>query len=233
MILSGKWFPTNLPARAVWYANFSKQFGIVAASIGLASDVAQVEADNAVIQFIADTFNQIKAFDDAMRQYRRIITEGNIGETTPAIPASPVYALPAAVPTGIFERLNDLRDRITVATDYTDEIGALLGILTTKSIPIAPTEAKPTIQAFAAQTGYMYSMIVANRAESDVWEVWELRKGATGWKKAESFTGKSGDVTVQPTTPGDAEQMQVRVQLRKNNANYGQPSDVVYVTVNP
>lgn len=29
------------------------------------------------------------------------------------------------------------------------------------------------------------------------------------------------------------EQMQVRVQLRKNNQNYGQPLDIVYVTVNP
>jgi len=40
-------------------------------------------------------------------------------------------------------------------------------------------------------------------------------------------------VSITPATPGDTEQMQVRVQLRKSNQNYGQPSDVVYVTVNP
>jgi hypothetical protein len=38
---------------------------------------------------------------------------------------------------------------------------------------------------------------------------------------------------VTPTTPGESEQIQVRVQLKKNNQNYGQPSDMVYVTVNP
>ncbi|MEQ1924053.1 MAG: hypothetical protein ABL952_16235 [Pyrinomonadaceae bacterium] len=48
------------------------------------------------------------------------------------------------------------------------------------------------------------------------------------------FTGKSTDVIVQ----GDAEnpgpiQLQVRVQLRKGNNNYGLLSDIVLVSVNP
>jgi len=35
------------------------------------------------------------------------------------------------------------------------------------------------------------------------------------------------------TIRGDAEQIQVRVQLRKGNEDYGQVSDPVYVTLNP
>ena len=46
-------------------------------------------------------------------------------------------------------------------------------------------------------------------------------------------SGKSIDVTIEPTAQGKPEQIQVRVQLKKNNADYGQPSDAVYVTVNP
>ena len=45
--------------------------------------------------------------------------------------------------------------------------------------------------------------------------------------------GKSADVSVTLTTPGQPEQVQVRVQLLKNNTNYGQLSDASYVTVNP
>jgi hypothetical protein len=51
--------------------------------------------------------------------------------------------------------------------------------------------------------------------------------------KQETCSGKSADISITPTTPGDAEQIQVRVQLRKSNADYGQPSDPAYVTVNP
>ena len=47
------------------------------------------------------------------------------------------------------------------------------------------------------------------------------------------FAGILVNVVITPTTPDKPEQLQVRVQLRKNNQNYGQLSDVVSVTVNP
>ena len=234
MIPSQRWFPTSLAARAAWYLNFYTQFAIVAASLGFKqADIDAVEDDNTLMQYLADIFNQLKAYDAAMTQYRKIVTEGDIGEPTPAFPPNPNFALAKTIPTGVFERLNALRDRIMVAPDYTDEIGALLGILPSAPDSITPGDVKPSIQVFAAATGYTFSIVVADRADSNMWEVFIMRKGATTWTSAGSFTGKSADVTVLPTTPGDAEQMQVRVQLKKANQNYGQPSDVVYVTVNP
>ena len=62
-------------------------------------------------------------------QYRKIITEGDIGDPTPEFPANPAFALPVVQPTGIFERLNNLVERIRVAPNYTAETGALLGII--------------------------------------------------------------------------------------------------------
>jgi hypothetical protein len=234
MIPSFRWFPTSLAARAAWYLNFYTQFAIVGPSLGFtAAEITGVSDDNLVMQFLADIFNQIKAYESAMTQYRKIITEGDIGDPTPGFPGDPTFALPKEIATGLFERLNDLRDRIMVAPAYTDETGALLGILPGTPDPISPADVKPSIQVFAAATGYMFSVVVADRADSNMWEVFIMRKGAANWTSAGSYTGKSADVTVLPTTPGDAEQMQVRVQLKKNNANYGQPSDVVYVTVNP
>ncbi len=232
MLLSSTFFPTSIAARAAWYLNFNTQFAIVAGLLGLSGEVAQVDRDNNVMQFLSDSFNQVNAYDDAMRQYRRIITEGEIGDPTPKIPASPAFSFPDEVDTGIFERTLNLIARVKSAADYTDEIGALLGILPSTPDPISSSEAKPTIRVEAAQTGYLFSVVVANRAESDMWEAWILRKGGA-WTNAKTASGKSVDVTITPTVPGDAEQIQVRVQLRKSNQNYGQPSDVVYTTVNP
>ena len=73
---------------------------------------------------------------------------------------------------------------------------------------------------------------MTGRADSNMWDVYILRKGGS-WTKQETCSGKSADITITPTIPGDAEQIQVRVQLRKSNADYGQPSDPAYATVNP
>jgi hypothetical protein len=233
MIPNPAWFPTSIAERAVWFANFTTQFLVVAASLGLSGKAGQVEKDNAVMQFIATAFAQVKAFDDAMREYRRIITEGAIGEPTPDIPGVPAFVLPAAVETGIFQRLIELRTQIMAADGYTDEIGALLGILPQSPAPVSPTDVKLGISVHTAMTGYVFTVIASNRENADSWDIYALRKGATGWEKIGTATGKSIDLIWIPTTPGLAEQFQCRIQGRKNNQNYGQPSDPTFVTANP
>jgi len=76
--------------------------------------------------------------------------------------------------------------------------------------------------------------VVANRAESDQWEVQASpTTAAPNWAFVKAATGKSTDVTFTPTTPGQPQQFQIRIQLKRNNVNYGQLSDPVFVTVNP
>lgn len=233
MIPSDRWFPTNLSARADWYENFAVQFAALAVSLGFtANDASSIQNDNDVLQFLADVRTQVSAYEKAVGQYRRIITEGKIGEPKPAFPDNPAFALPASIDTGMFERLNKLVERIRVAPGYTEETGALLGILPKQTDSISPADAKPSIQAFAAQSGYMFSTVVTDRGEADMWEVMILKKGGA-WQTVKTASGKSVDVTIQPTAAGEAEQIQARVQLRKNNQNYGQPSDMIYVTLNP
>ena len=60
-----------------------------------------------------------------------------------------------------------------------------------------------------------------------------LRKGASGWVVAETGVGKSVDVHLSLQTPGEPEQVQFRIQLRKGGADYGQLSQTVWVTLNP
>ena len=66
-----------------------------------------------------------------------------------------------------------------------------------------------------------------------MWVVEILRTGGNSWQNVGTFSGKSADVNITLTTPGQPEQIQVRVQLRKANANYGLVSDAVSVTINP
>ena len=67
---------------------FSNTTQIVGASLGLLpDDLARISEDNNVVQFLAATAVSVVAFTEAVRQYRIVITEGNIGEPTPDFPA--------------------------------------------------------------------------------------------------------------------------------------------------
>jgi len=234
MIPSKNWFPTNLQERAAWYENFNAQAQATGLTFGLVqANLDQIKDDNSVMQFLASAAVTMAAYDDAVRAFRKTITEGEIGDPTPEFPANISLSPPATVPTGLFERLDNYVGVIRKSLNYTPETGAAYGIVPSSTSKPIPDTVKPTIQVFAAQMGYLFSVVVANRGDSDMWEVLVMKKGAANWQSAGSFTGKSGDVTVTPTTAGEPEQVQVRIQLKKNNANYGQLSDVVYVTLNP
>ncbi|MET0753762.1 MAG: hypothetical protein ABWZ66_10335 [Pyrinomonadaceae bacterium] len=233
MIPSKRWFPTNLPARALWMQNFATQFALVAASLGFTvADVTGVENDNTALQYLADIYNQIKAYEDAVRQYRIIITEGDIGKTNPQFPANPKFALPVTVDTGMFERLNNLVERIRVAPGYTDEIGALLGILTTNTERPSEDRIKPVITVTPQFSGYKF-LVHATRMGKSAYKVQIRRMDSEAWTDAGFSTVSDVEITVTPKNPGQPERIQARVILMDKNQPVGEPSDAVYVTVNP
>lgn len=234
MKLSTRWFPTNFPAQVDWFGNFNTNFADVAASLGFdPAVVASVDNDNQVMQFLAAVFQQVKSYEDAVRQYRKIITEGNIGADKPQFPKSLSLSLPVEVDTGIFERLSDLVDQIRVANGYTDEIGALLQILPTKPADKPVSDIKPTANVFAAAMGHHFSVVVEGREKATTFDVFIRRDGTEKWEMVKTASGKSVDVVVELTVAGMPERIQVMIQLMKNNQPYGQPSDAVYVTLNP
>ena len=111
---------------------------------------------------------------------------------------------------------------------------ALFGLdLNDTASSIAAETIKPFIEARPAAGTYEFVIIVSNRGGSDMYDVQIRRKGSETWETVKSATGKSVSVRIEPTTPGAAEQIQVRVQLRKKDASYGLPSDPTYVTVTP
>ncbi len=73
----------------------------------------------------------------------------------------------------------------------------------------------------------------AGASGADMYDVQIRRLNQEGWQTVKSGTGKSVSFTVAPTTPGQAEKIEVRVLLKRKNENYGQPSAPAYVTVSP
>ena len=232
MIPNPAWFPSSLVARAAWYANFAAQFLNYSGTLGLSSFDPQVTNDNTDFQSIAETRLAAKNFDKAIADFLRNLTEGAVGSPQPVFPIEAFAAPPRGVPAGIFQRLDELRAIILAAPAYTEAMGIAMGIVSAAPVKPIPSEVKPDIQAFTAANNHHFSLVVSNRGESSIWDVYILRKGGT-WQKVETCTGKSADISVSLQTPGEPEQIQVRVQLRKNNADYGQVSEPVFVTLNP
>ena len=192
-------------------------------------DLQAVTEDLANLQYLNNYTDLLDANKQAVTKIKQGLFNGTAADIG-AFPEFPAAAAPYDLVANALERARKRNQRFKLAAGYTTEIGTALGI--ENDAPRPPEAVKPTIEVFAAQSNYHFS-VVGNRGASNMWEVLILRRGATDWTSAKIATGKSVDVTVQPTTPGSPEQLQTRVQLKKNNENYGDPSDIVYVTVNP
>jgi len=232
-ILKRLWLPTRLEALAPWYANFTLKFTQYAAQLGLAADLPFVIEDNATIQWAADANEVAKTNLSGFIKFRDELLYAEKHSDAPTAPVTDLPPAPAKLTWAIIQRLVNLGERIELAPGYTSDVGAQLGIIPPQANGVSPADVKPTAQVFAAQNGYQFSVVVSNRAESNMFEVEIRRAGQENWTIVKVASGKSIDVTIEPTAQGKPEQIQVRVRLKKNNADYGQPSDAVYVTVNP
>lgn len=235
MIPSRMWFPLSLQERVAWFDNFAKGFEGVATGLGfLPADVTAVENDNAVMQALGDFTPSLEAYKDAFRQYRLTVTEGDIGDPAPLVPTGPEWPDVNPVPTGIFERLVKLVERIRAAPTYTPEIGALLGIIPTPSnTPSNPGEPlKPVIKASESFDNYKFSVNVTRLGQPG-YKVQIQRQGQSAWHDAAYAQTNPCEITVEPATPNQPERILVRAILLKSNNPVGEPSDPTYVTVNP
>lgn len=229
------WYPTNLQDEAAWHIVFSDQAQIDGTTYGLtAGEVTQIEKDKDMVVFLASATNTIDTFVDTVRTFRKDVMELPVDGTTPTFPATFSLSPATNVPRGIWERVIEFANRIKASAGYTNAVGESYGIVGTKPDSLTPALVQPEIDLAAAKHGYLFSIVVSKREESDAWQVW-LRPADSGgaYDLAATGTGKALDVIYSPATPGDPVQLQAYVQLRKNNANYGEPSEIGLVTVNP
>ena len=178
---------------------------------------------------------EVDAFKKGVFQMKQTAFNGDVNEVIGPFPVVAAGASPTPLNAGYLERVNILIRRFKLGPGYNHDIGVALGFESSDpSLQIQdPSTVKPTVEAFAAQTGYVASVVVGNRANSDQWEVQASPASAPNWHVVKTATGKSTDVTFTPTTPGQPQQFQIRIQLKRNNQDYGQLSDIVTVTANP
>ena len=192
-------------------------------------DVAEALA---LLIYVRDYADLIDANKQTVTQIKQAVFNGDKEEPIAAFPLFPVAAPPSTPTPDLLGDAQARHRRWKSAAGYTEEIGIALGI-EENSQSIIPESVKPTAQITSAQSGYVYSVVVSNRGDAKVWDIYEKRQNDTTFKKKDTKEGKSADVQAVPSEPGKAEQFMVYIQMRKNNQNYGQPSDVILVTINP
>ena len=200
-----------------------------------AGDITAVTNEMNNLNAVSAYADVVDANKQTVFQIKQAMFNGNPDEVLAAFPAFPAAPTLTAAVAGSLKRTNDRNARFKSAPGYNGDIGVALGIAGAGPLPPDPASQKPAIDVFAAQTGYLFSVVVRNRAQSDMWQVMTQPVGGSGWTVAGSATGKSTDITYSPssTEAGNPVQLQVRIQLMSNNTNYGQPSDISLATVNP
>lgn len=227
------WWSTTLPGQYQQMINFRDKIEGYKDALGLTNQQVLDWTALATAFIEAYEFQQsTETSSQAATEWREEVFYG-----TPrgdAVSPAPVFAVmgPVTFTRGVVPQFFQVRDHILTLNGYTPAIGEDLGLLGQEEQAPNLGEFQPTIKVTPAQNGYLYSVVVSNRGESDQWEV-EYRTKGGNWTSAGLFTGKSVDIIFAPANPGDPVGLEVRVQLKKNNANYGLLSDTVAFTVNP
>ena len=197
------------------------------------ADIAALHNDFLALDWILGRANLVTEFEGMFFGVKKLLIRGEKDAALGAFSEAPDLALPVGVTlaAGIEKRS---RERDALYRLKASEAARQALDLVDAPDNLSPDDVKANIDAVsAAAFGYTFALIVSGRGKSDMWEVQIRRKGSETWQTTGSATGKSADFTIAPTTPGAAEQIEVRVILKKANQIYGQPSDPTYVTLNP
>lgn len=234
MTINNDWMPTTLAGLQIMFANVAGKIGGYQAALSLTiPQVAEIVALCDEFVTINEYVTETQATAHGLTEWRQQMMNGDPkGSELPDPPAVPTVTLTGNEVMGVLALFRDWRARIVSNPGYSQAMGEDLMIVKVDGESIAPSEVTPSIQASAAALGYLIGVMVSNRGDADQWVV-ETRQKGQDWKVAGTFTGKSADITVIPLSPGDPEQVEIRILLRRKNQSYGNPSLTATVTANP
>lgn len=204
-----------------------------AAALGTtAADQTFLEQQLANLEYIE---NYVAVYDANKKAYTGIKQRAynGVAGSIPDGPATDAFNPPFPLIGDVHGELMKLIGRIEASNGYKDEIGIALGIEGEAPTPPDSGTLQPTLQAFPAQGGYVYSVVVENRSGYDMWELEVQVLGADSWTNVGRFSGKSQDITFDPGTADGPVQIRIRVRLWKGAAHVGLWSTEVVITVNP
>ncbi len=231
------YYPFSMTERATWHANWAAQVPGLAAKYNItAPQLDAIERDNNWMQFWVAERATAATFASQLAAYFNSISGPDNSLDPPATPAYTLAGAPPEVPPGIEFRVREIARQIKGHSAYAEADGTLLGIIGESGggQGIGATIV-PEIQAFAANSGYEFSLVVSKRGSADSWQVWATLAGENKWSLLTTATGKSANVIYTPLDQDNPipYQLQIRVQLRRNNQDYGDTSMIAAVTVSP
>ena len=202
--------------------------------IGATDEVlTEIDRDLAILQYV-DQYAAL--FDTAKIVFNGIkyeVFRGDEDEPVTAAPNLPEFAPPFPLVAGCYQRALKRNKRFKAAAGYNKEIGIALGIEEASRQEISAGSVVPTLDVHAASMNYEAAAIVGNRGKSDFTKLFMRRVSTAKWQEIASGTGKAINFKIPPTTDGQPEKVEIMARLYKNNEEYGQPSNSVYVTVTP
>ena len=212
---------------------FATQFAIVAVDLGFVlSDVTAVEDDNQLMQFLVNANDQMNAIIDSARQFRTVMTEGATGSPSPTWPTQFAGMPPLPlVAVGLFQRLDNLVKRIRVSPAYSPEIGALLGIVPSKSPETDPVDMKPD-PSVRVEPGNIV-LVDFTRGKSDGIDIQMMLDNSGDWENAGKYFKSPASIIVPQGAQALPRAVQIRARYVVGNNAVGQYSDIDTISTIP
>lgn len=229
---SKRWFPTTFPERVAWYRNFSRHFVNIGPSLGFSpAEIAQIEADHEMMEFLAVGVLQYERFMTALREFRKTVTENREGSTQAFFPLIPSATPPAGFSTGLYDRLIRTVTRIRAAPGFTDETAALLGLRPSYSSRETELQEAPTIKASAMPRSRV--LVKFFRGAADGIDIEAQLDGSREWHHVGRFLVSPAEFAVQPSEAGTPRVVRLRARYIKGNTARGDFSTTASVVTAP
>jgi hypothetical protein len=231
-IPSPTWFPSSLADRAAWFQNFSTKFSALAAGLGfLPAEVTSVQADNSTVQALTTYSLSVDTFEKGVTAFRKEVLEGKPSATPASPPAVPDLGDVDITLPGVYERLDNLVKRIKLSPTYSDEEGSQLGIIPSKSDPIAPNEMQPTLKNASLPSNVV--QVGFKRGKSNGITVDVILDKAGSWTNMGSYFTSPAVLNI-PQGPDELPRaVQVRARYLEKGVQVGQWPETYNVVTNP
>lgn len=231
---SKDFIPQNWAAFADWLLNFVVQLNKLAAKYGVSTaKIDALEADSAWAQYYVPAKLSAAAQEKQLTDYMTTTRSGtkNGGGT----PTKPVWELPAGAPADVApdidgrirETANFIKNQKSV---YTLADGELLGIVSIDEAAKPENEYAPALkiqQMTVYHVGFEFRKMGLDAVR------FEFRRKGGAWQAVGDSAKSPTDFMIPPTTPGDAEQIEIRAIFLKDYKPFGSYSPIYTATIQP
>ena len=229
------YYPTKREDLPEFYQNFYTQLLLLAGKYSITGamiDAIKDDKDWIIywVPAIQEIENQVDALTGGDGYFNTILKEP--AGTPP--PSTVTIALPSGTPNEILPgaraRVRDIANFIKGNPVYVKSDGELLSIVTSEPAPLNPIDLTAdckirTMPGFALEATFSKQGQDAMR--------FEMRHKGGEWQFVTVLTSSPGTFVITPTTPGEAEQVEIRSIMIKKNQMIGNYSDIKTALIAP